>query len=204
VKIKEKRFMTGLIIGLSGRRGVGKSLVANHLVEQHGFLRIHPFQGGKAACVGYFVHVGATPDEASRMVNGDLKDLACPLLPDNQTPRFFMEKFGQFMGVQVGPEWTIGQEVRLALERDPNVRLIAESIVYEVDVIRNMGGVIVEVVREGSTITGLETDKATALITPDIRFQNNGNSLTKLCKEVDLLLGEVIEQFQTDPEPEPC
>jgi len=196
--------MTGLIIGLSGRRGVGKSRVANHLVERHGFLRIHPFQGGKAACVGYFVHVGATPDEAARMVNGDLKDLACPLLPDNQTPRFFMEKLGQFMGVQMGPEWTIGQEVRLAFEQNPNVRLIAESIVYEVDVIRKMNGVIVEIVRDGSTISGLETDKATALITPDIRFQNNGDSLTRLAGEVDLLLEQVIEHFATDPEPEPC
>lgn len=196
--------MTGLIIGLSGRRGVGKSRVADHLVEHHGFSRIHPFQGGKAACVGYFVHVGATPDEAERMVNGDLKDKPCPFLPDNQTPRYFMERFGQFMGVQMGPAWTIGQEIRLALEKDPGARLIAESIVYEVDVIREMGGVIVEITRDGSTIEGLETDKATALIEPDLQFRNNGNSLSDLKREVDDLLDEVIEYPHSEPEPEPC
>jgi hypothetical protein len=193
--------MTGLIIGLSGRRGVGKSRVADHLVERHGFSRIHPFQGGKAACVGYFVHVGATVEEAARMVNGDLKDKPCGLLPDNQTPRYFMERFGQFMGVQMGPEWTIGQEIRLALERDPDARLIAESIVYEVDVIRDMGGVIVEITRDGSTLSGLETDKATALITPDMRFENNGNSLIRLAGEVDDLVARVMEHLEPDPEP---
>jgi hypothetical protein len=193
--------MTGLIIGLSGRRGVGKSRVADHLVEQHGFSRIHPFQGGKAACVGYFVHVGATPEEAARMVNGDLKDKPCSLLPNNQTPRYFMERFGQFMGVQMGPAWTIGQEIRLALERDPDARLIAESIVYEVDVIRQMGGVIVEITRDGSTLTDLETDKATALITPDMRFENNGNSLIRLAGEVDDLVERVMEHLEPDPEP---
>ena len=196
--------MTGLIIGLSGRRGVGKSRVADHLVEHHGFSRIHPFQGGKAACVGYLVHVGATPEEAARMVNGDLKDKPCSLLPDNQTPRYFMERFGQFMGVQMGPAWTIGQEIRLALERDPDARLIAESIVYEVDVIRRMGGMIVEITRDGSRIEGLETDKATALIRPDLRFENNGNSLAHLKGEVDELLYQVMAYLDPEPEPEPC
>lgn len=193
--------MTGLIIGLSGRRGVGKSRVADKLVERHGFSRIHPFQGGKAACVGYFVHIGASPSDAARMVNGDLKDVACPLLPNDQTPRYFMERFGEFMGVQMGPEWTIGQEIRVALEKDPDARLIAESIVYEVDVIREMGGVIVEITRDGSTLTGLETDKATALISPDIRFENNGNSLVRLADEVDDLIELVMEHMEPDPEP---
>lgn len=196
--------MAGLIIGLSGRRGVGKSRVADHLVAHHGFRRIHPFQGGKAACVGYFTHIGATPDEAARMVNGDLKDLPCPLLPESQTPRYFMERLGQFMGVQMGPDWTIGQEIRLALERDPDARVIAESIVYEVDVIRRMGGVIVEITRDGSTLTGLETDKATALIRPDLRFENNGDSLVRLGSEVDRLLERVLDHLEPDPEPEPC
>ena len=196
--------MAGLIIGLSGRRGVGKSRVADRLVERHGFRRIHPFDGGKAACVGYFKHIGISEEDAARMVNGDLKDKPCPLLPDNQTPRYYMEQFGHFMGVKMGPAWTIGQEIRMALERDPDARLIAESIVYEVDVIRNMGGVIVEITREGSNITGLETDKATALIRPDLRFANNGNSLIQLAADVDDLLEAVLEYVEPDPEPEPC
>jgi len=171
------------------------------MVERHGFTRIHPFAGGKAACMGYFTHVGASADEAARMVNGDLKDVPCPLLPYNQTPRYFMERYGEFMGVQMGPDWTIGQEIRRELKKDPDARLIAESIVYEVDVIRRMGGVIVEITRDGSTITGLETDKATALIVPDLSFPNNGNSLVRLAGEVDELLDRVMRHLEPDPEP---
>jgi hypothetical protein len=195
--------MTGLIIGLSGRRGVGKSRVADHLVERHGFRRIHPFQGGKAASVGYFTHIGMSADEAARMVNGDLKDVPCPLLPYNQTPRYFMERFGQFLGEQMGPDWTIRQEIRLAFERDPDARLVAESIVYEVDVIRRMGGVIVAITRDGSDIAGLETDKVTATIVPDLTFRNNGDSLIRLAGEVDALLGSVQRHVEPAPEPDP-
>lgn len=196
--------MPGLIIGLSGLRGVGKTRVADILVERHGFERIHPFSGGKAAAVAYFKHIGIDEEEAWQMVNGDLKDKPHPLLPENRAPRYFLERFGRFMGEGMGPDWTIGQEIRRTLKRNPDASIIAESIVYEVDVIRGMGGVIVEVAREGSSIVGIETDKKTALIRPDLRFENNGNSLAALGDDVDRLLERVIDHLELGHEPEPC
>ncbi len=37
-----------------------------------GFVRAHPFAGGKVASAAWFEYLGASPDEAQRMVNGDL------------------------------------------------------------------------------------------------------------------------------------
>lgn len=188
---KERSAMSGFIIGLSGRRGTGKSLISNHLITHHGFRRLHPFQGGKEACMGYFRHIGAEKDQAERMVNGDLKDLPSNLLPDNQTPRFFMEKLGHFMGVKLGPDWTIGREIKRTMEDDPNARIIAESIVYEADVLRAQGGFIVGVTRPQAGIAGVETDAATAMITPDIEFLNDGDTIPDLERRVDILLSEI-------------
>ena len=194
--------MSGLIIGLSGRRGTGKSKIADHLIEKHGFRRLHPFEGGKAACVGYFRHLGADEDQARRMVNGNLKDVPSDLLPDRHTPRFFMEKFGQFMGVQLGPDWTIGREIKRATEQNPDARIIAESIVYEADVLRAQGGVIVGVTRPQASISGVETDAATANITPDFEFLNDGEGISDLHERVDALM-EKVQEMTRETEPNP-
>lgn len=191
------------IIGLSGRRGVGKSAVSDILVRDHGFTRIHPFGGGKVASKGYFMHLGASPDEAERMVNGDLKDEPSPFLPDNVAPRYFMERFGKFMASTLGPEWTIGQEVRLALEDNPDAKLLADSVVYEADVIRASGGVVVKIERPASTIVGIETDRALDALVPDLVFANTGTCLRALPAQVDILLDQIADLASSrHPSPE--
>jgi len=180
--------MTTPIVGLAGQRGVGKTLIARHLIETHGYRSIHPFSGGKAACRGYFEYLGATPEEAHRMTDGDLKDLPCAILPEAYTPRFFMEHFGKFMGVTMGPEWTIGREILRERLLHPGTGLVAESIVYEADVLRKLGGVIIRVEREGSGIIGIETDAATARIKPDAVFRNDGSDISLMRARFDELL----------------
>lgn len=179
------------IIGLSGKRGVGKSAVSDILVRDHGFTRIHPFGGGKVASKGYFMHLGASPDEAERMVNGDLKDVPSPFLPDHAAPRYFMERFGKFMGTTLGPAWTIGQEVRLALEKDPDANLLVDSVVYEADVIRASGGIVVKIFRPTSTIVGIESDQAIDALMPDLVFDNTGGRLEDLPAQVEDLLDQI-------------
>ena len=91
-----------IILGLAGLRRAGKSTAADHLVAAHGFVRLHPFDGGKAAARGYYMHIGIDEDTAWRMTDGDLKDTPCELLPGNATSRDFLEPFGKFMGVSMG------------------------------------------------------------------------------------------------------
>jgi hypothetical protein len=168
------------VIGLTGRRHVGKTRAADHLVDRYGFVRVHPFAGGKVATAAYFVHLGADPDEARRMVNGDLRDVPSPLLPGNVTPRLFMERFGRFMGVDMGADWTLGREIDLAWRRDPGRPLIVESVVYEAPAIRAVGGLIVRIVRpDHAGPAGECTDAAQAALDVDATIVNDGD-LAKL------------------------
>lgn len=163
-----------MMIGLTGSRNVGKSTVANMLVESFGFHRVHAFDGGKVATVAYFIHLGATPTEANEMVYGSLKDVPSDLLPGRATPRFFMEKLGKFFGVTLGPEWTLGLEIGLHRRANPASKLIAESLVYEADLFRAAGGIIVRVVRPGHVgPAGCESDVVQAAIVEDVQLVND-------------------------------
>jgi hypothetical protein len=206
--------MQNVIIGLSGLRQVGKSHIARHLVEQHGFTRLHPFDGGKAASRAYFMHLGIDAETAARMTDGDLKDKPCDVLPvisnvdhgrvgTHYTSRFWMEKFGQFMGSQLGPEWTIEREIDRHLRSGQPFRLVAESIVYEAETLRRMGGIILRVEREVDRslgISGLETDKFGADIVPDHVLKNDGETLAELYAQVDDFLRDAIGLRQDEAE----
>lgn len=175
-----------MLVGLTGRRRVGKSEAARILTSQHGFQRVHPFDGGKAMCRTYFERLGATAEAAERMTDGDLKDIPSPLLPGQQSPRYFMERFGKFMGTSLGPEWTIGVELDMKIRQSD--RLVVESVVYEAEAIRARGGVIIRVVRPGvDTVEALETDRHEALITADHTVVNDG-SFAELADKLARLL----------------
>lgn len=171
-----------MLIGLTGERQVGKSALASHLVAHHGFARMHPFDGGKAASLAYFEHLGADTQTAMRMIVGDLKDTPSPFLPRDAEgnhfhPRYFLEKFGAFLGVEMGPAWTVDQEVSRLL-RSGETHIVSESVVFEQDAFRKLGGVIIKVTMPGrsSRIRGVETDPVVNALVPDFNFVNAADS----------------------------
>lgn len=180
-----------IILGLAGLRRAGKSTAADHLVEKHGFIRLHPFDGGKAAARAYYTHVGIDEDTAWRMTDGDLKDTPCDKLPGNATSRDFMEPFGKFMGVAMGPDWTIGREL-LRHQALGHERIIAESVVYEDKVLRDMGGVIWRLNKKGrEPVAGLETDAYTMAMTCDLELDNDG-TMEELYEKLDQSLEDYL------------
>jgi hypothetical protein len=163
------------LVGLTGARNVGKSSVADLLVERHGFHRAHVFDGGKAATAAFFArYVGAS--RAKRMVFGDLKDTPCPKLPNGASPRFFMEKFGHFMGAGLGFDWTLGMELDRALREAAGRPIVFESVVYEAPLFQARGGFILRVIRPGHQgPAGVETDRVQAAIAEDGLLANIGS-----------------------------
>lgn len=173
------------IIGLAGQRGIGKTLIAKHLCENHGFKSVHPFDVWKDGIKAMMVSIGVEDELAEAMVRGNMKDTPDPALPDGHDPRYLMERLGKFAGTDLGPQWTLGLALKKMNRDFPDTNLVIESIVYEVDVVREFGGHIVMVNRPGVQAMGLDTDKATALIVPDSSFLNDGHDLDVLHMEFD-------------------
>lgn len=184
-----KKPMSRIVIGLAGFRLTGKSKVAEYLQTKYGFQNVHPFNGGKAACMGYYTHLGIDEETAHRMIYGDLKDTPHSLLPGGVASRYFMERFGSWMGNDLGREWTIGAELDRMERNMPDQNLIVESIVYEVDELRKKGGHVIMVTRDStgpdSHVDALETDQATMAIEPDSVLENNFETLDELYVAVD-------------------
>lgn len=166
-----------MLIGLTGGRGVGKSTIADIMVERMGFTKLHAFEPGKAMCVAYFMHIGIDPNTAQRLVFGDMKDVWHPLIPGDGTSRTFMEELGKFMGDPdgpLGPEFTLGAQLNKMRRANPNLKLVAESIVFESAMFRANGGHIIKIIRpqaEG-VIKGKNTDAFAETIEPDAYFNN--------------------------------
>lgn len=184
----------GLRIAFTGRRNVGKSTAVRHL-EKHGFIQVHAFTGGKQAAFAYFDHIlegGEFCGMGWRMVYGDLKDAPCPALPGGVAPRKFLEDFGRFMGVGMGVEWTLKAEVDRAKRlHGDDVNLAVDSMIYESDYWREVGGVIVRLNRpdfEGQPV--VDSDKDQAAIRHD--FEHFAASPEEVEKNIDFLLKSLL------------
>ena len=157
-----------LMIGITGKRNVGKSTVASLLECKFGFSRAHAFDGGKEAALHYFAHVTGDIHLANRMVYGDLKDQPSPHLPGNVAPRFFLEKFGHFMGATMGVEWTLAMEIARVRRESPRSPIVVESLVYEAPWFQAAGGYVLRLERpEHDGPEGIASDSVQAGIVAD-------------------------------------
>lgn len=181
-----------LMIGLTGKRNVGKSTVAEYLETEFGFTRIHAFEAGKRAAAAWFDAMDLPGDE---MVYGALKDVPCASLPDGVAPRYFLERFGQFMGVQMGLPWTLGMEVAAARRQAPRAPIVVESVVYEAPWFKEQGGLVVRLERPGHEgPAGVESDAVQAAVAADVTIA--AVSVDDLLRQArELVRGPTVQQM---------
>jgi len=181
------------MIGITGKRNVGKSTVATLLESKFGFSRAHAFDGGKLAAETYFRHVTGSALEAQQMVYGYLKDIPSPHLPGNVAPRFFLEKFGHFMGVDMGVEWTLAMEINRLRRESPKSPIVVESLVYEAPWFQAAGGYVLRLERpDHDGPEGIASDSVQATIKADavISARSVEELEDKALRLIDSLVGE--------------
>lgn len=178
------------LVGLTGKRNVGKTTVAK-VFEGLGFTRIHAFDAGKVAAKTYFAYVTGSHQKAHDMVWGDLKDVPCSDLPGGSPPRYFLERFGRFMGVDMGVDWTLAMEIQVARRSRPSVPIVVESLIYEADWFKSRGGRVVRLVRPGfENPVACESDEAQAKIKED--YEIVANDLESLKREARWLGQDIL------------
>lgn len=160
------------MIGLTGRRNVGKSTVANLLVKEFGYQKAHAFEVGLEAAREFFIAMGFDADDAWEMTYGDLKDVPNEDLPGGVAPRYYLEKSGHFHATVLGTEWTLALAIKCAHRRNPFAPIVVESLVYEAPWFKRQGGIIWRLERPGHEgPAGVESDKVQALIVADTIIQ---------------------------------
>lgn len=185
----------GLLIGLTGKRNVGKTTVADLLEEEFGFSRAHAFDGGKEASHAYFEHITGDHATAYRMVWGDLKDQPSPYLPGNVAPRYFLERFGHFMGADMGVEWTLAMEIGRLRRSSPRTPIVVESLVYEAPWFKAQGGFVVRVERPGHEgPAGVESDAVQAAVAADATI--SATTLPELRAKARRLVARYVDDWQ--------
>lgn len=192
-----------MLLGLTGKREAGKTTIANLLVKEHGFKKLHSAAPMKAAVRGYYEHLGLSHSLALSLTEGDLKDKPfnqiittvvkpfreiSPFEIDDWTFHYYlselipgynsrevMEKFGKLMGVDMGVEWTLGAELKKQQRlHGSEANFVVESLVYETEFFKQLGGVVVQVIRPKHVgPIGLHTDEAVDAIVADDIFCND-------------------------------
>ena len=132
------------VIGLCGHSGSGKSVVADYLVSQYGFVRIKlasPLKNMLRA-------IGLS----EREIEGDLKETPCDLLC-GKTPRHAMITLGTEWGRDmIGPNlWTNTWARKASKLLEQGFHVVCDDVRFpnEVDAVRALGGAVIRIERLG-------------------------------------------------------
>lgn len=138
-----------VVIGLSGKAGVGKSTAASRLVHVHNFTQTRFAAPLKAMLRAFLYETGLTPALVNRMIEGDLKEVNIPEL-GGATPRYAMQTLGTEWGRQLISRslWTDAWKANIkALTQNGHNRFVVEDcrFVNEIEAIHSLDGIVIEI-----------------------------------------------------------
>jgi len=174
------------LIGVHGKARSGKDTIANHLVDEHGFVRTafaDPLKAASAVLFGWPVEM-AFSDE--------IKGYKSPLW--EITGRTAFQRLGDAMKIGFGTDfWIKRWACEYARLKDKHSIVVADvRSNAEADMIRGLGGIILHLERRGAGLSGLEgMHSSEAGITfnrsTDLRIENNG-TLSELEDEINRIV----------------
>lgn len=169
-----------VIVGLAGPAGVGKSSIARHLVERHGYV-CKPFAGP----IKQMILALGVPAEA---VYGDRKGEPLEIL-GGRTARYAM----QTLGTQWG-RWLIDPEIWLRAWRaslPTGVPVVVDDVRFDNEalLIRALGGTVVEVRRRGVAYAAGHASERGLAEPADMMLANDGRLEDDLGAAADRLVG---------------
>lgn len=174
------------LIGVHGKARSGKDTIANHLVDEHGFVRTafaDPLKAASAVLFGWPVEM-AFSDE--------IKGYKSPLW--DITGRTAFQRLGDAMKIGFGTDfWIKRWACEYARLKDKHSIVVADvRSNAEADMIRGLGGIILHLERRGAGLSGLEgMHSSEAGITfnrsTDLRIENNG-TLSELEDEINRIV----------------
>lgn len=175
--------MNARIVGFVGRIGAGKTTAALHLHTAHSFHRMR----FAAPMKDMMKALGLS----EREYDGDLKEVPCELLC-GKTPRHAMQTIGTEWGRNLIDEnlWVRNWRIRAQRLLDHDISVCVDDVRFanEVDVIRDMGGVLVRIDRAGSLMSLHSSERPDALLVDHVVF-NEGDDMNRFCGAVETVLG---------------
>ena len=172
------------VVALTGLAGSGKSTLADYLIERHGYVRVK--FAGPLKAMARAVGLG----EAH--IEGELKEVPCPLL-QGRTPRFFMQQLGtQFGRDIIGPEFWTGLWAATANDvLDNGGRVVVDDCRFdnEADVVRQFGGVVIQLQGRGGLQTASGSHASEAGVDADVVLRNNGTIADLQARADEVLFG---------------
>jgi hypothetical protein len=179
-----------LIALCSPAMGSGKTTLARHLVEQHGFLRLAFATPLKCMAVEFLRATGLSEPDIHERVFGSTKEEPIPGLGTLTSRRLQQLIGGEFGRDMIGTNVWVDiarSAVLTAGERGQSVVIDDMRHPNEADMVREMGGQCIRVVRPGATITQAHTSEGQLDGRP-MRTIVNDSSIEVLTNQVDNLL----------------
>lgn len=165
--------MTAGVVAFTGKAGSGKSTAADHLVAR-GWVRVKFADPLKDMMRALLAASGMTPAEIERRIEGDLKEQPEPMLA-GRTPRYAMQTIGTEWGRDlIGSGLWIGiaeAQILRRLQAGQNVVIDDCRFDNEADVVRRLGGLIVELQGRGGIAGAHQSERG---VQPDLVHHNDG------------------------------
>jgi hypothetical protein len=159
-----------MIIGLTGKAGVGKSEAARYLAERYGFRRTHTKAPIVEMAIPLLRRMGVPEEEIPRRIDGDLKEVPIPGF-EPVTGRIVQQALGGEARDAIDPLLYM----KIWWRENEGVDVVNESIRYanEIDFIHARGGLIVRICRPGfDGVNGHMSEQQS--FSPDTFLWNNG------------------------------